>query len=479
MGPRINEMYVEQVLCDATIVFLTSFLNRCRHLYHLHVHNVCIEYYPDLNADDGPANFVPDKHGALKITDHLPSLQTFEYTCDMPLSRNMDTRLPVIRNNIAWQRNSVASRQRKPAPWFNVVRSEDVLKEKVALGGREQVTVVMRGSMRASSLFEEAASKPELWKDVRRLTLIYVPLALSENAIPPTARPRNCERPTGQFFEACVSQLTELNLSTCHFAIGDDCCYLVASTLHNLRSLSLPPCGANLQHSLAWLAHGCKLLESLDVRSVPTVDDTGWCEACKHPLRFTENCLELVHKQTRLRQLTIDESAQIVGLRFLHECRVRKLSICVDNVKCGDFAQCPKLLGRILASNPRLSSLTLVARGATLCPAMAETFWQVQSLRDVCVLTTTSVSTIAVADFLACLECRLPKLVTAHVHYVDPGGAVLASTWMRRRRPDYPSYSGIPVRLSANGVVVYNTPCLGRLCCVDSFTGLVRPRNRS
>ncbi|KAL1473291.1 hypothetical protein MTO96_038773 [Rhipicephalus appendiculatus] len=118
----------------------------------------------------------------------------------------------------------------------------------------------------------------------------------------------------------------------------------------------------------------------------------------------------------------------MIGLSFLRECRVTKLSICVDNVKCGDFAQCPKVLGRLLASNPRLSSLTLVARGATLCPAMAQTLWQVESLRDVSVLTTTSVSTMAVADFLACLECRLPELVTAHVHYVEAGGAVLAST---------------------------------------------------
>ncbi|KAL1445095.1 hypothetical protein MTO96_045208 [Rhipicephalus appendiculatus] len=193
----------------------------------------------------------------------------------MPQSPNKDALLPVIRNNIAWQRNSVASRQRNPTPWFNVVRSEDVLKEKVALGGHEQVTVVMRGSMRAASLFEEAASEQELWKEVRRLTLVHVPLVPNENAIPPTARPRNCKKPTRHFFEACVSQLTELNLSTCHFSIGDDCCYLLASTLHNLRSLSLPPCGANLQHSLSWLAHGCKLLDSLNVRYVPSVNYTG------------------------------------------------------------------------------------------------------------------------------------------------------------------------------------------------------------
>ncbi|KAL1444477.1 hypothetical protein MTO96_029789 [Rhipicephalus appendiculatus] len=340
------------VLCHETVAFLNSFLNRCRHLYHLHVHNVCTEYYPELNADDSSANFVPNKHGALEITDHLPSLQTFEYTCEMPLSPHMDTRLPVIRNNIAWQRKSFASRQRKPAPWFNVVRSEDVLKEKVSLGGREQVTVVMRGNMQVASLFEEAASKPELWKDVTRLALLYVPLALDANPIPPTARPHNGEEPVRQFFEACISRLTELNLSACHFAIGSNCCYLVASTLHVLRSLSLSPCCANLKYSLAWLADGCKLLESLDVRSVPTVDDPGLCEACQPPLVFTASSFEFVHKETRLRRLSIDETAQISNLGFLLECRVEELTLSVDNVKYGDFAQCPTILGRLLASNP-------------------------------------------------------------------------------------------------------------------------------
>ncbi|KAH8028303.1 hypothetical protein HPB51_014959 [Rhipicephalus microplus] len=481
MGPSINEMYVEKVLCEATVVFLNSFLKRCRHLCHLHVHNVCTEYYLELDADDGSANFVPDKRAASSITDHLPTLQTYQCTFEMPLSPNMDSRLPVILYNIAWQWNGVVSQPQEPEPWFNVVRLDDVVNGEVALGGRQQVTLIVRGNMRVASLFEEAASKPESWKDVRRLTVVYVPsLTPNENSIPSSAVPRNSERPMRQFFDASVSRLTELNLSMSHFSIGCDCCHLVASTLHSLRSLSLPPCGANLQRSLAWLAQGCKLLESLDVRSVPTVNDAGCkCEACKRPLRFTASSLKLVHKETRLMQLTIDETAQISNLRFLRECRVARLSISVDNVKCGDFTQCPKVLGRLLASNHRLSSLTLVARGATLRPALAETLSRVKSLRRVCVLTTASVCSMAVVDFLLRLERGLPELLCAHVHYAGEEGVVLARTWLRRRRHDIPGHSSIPVLPSANGVVVYDRPCLSLLCCVDGFTGLVRPRNRS
>ncbi|KAL1445613.1 hypothetical protein MTO96_044919, partial [Rhipicephalus appendiculatus] len=151
MGPCINDMYVDQVLCDETVAFLSSFLKRCRQLYHLHEHNVCVEYYPELNADAGSANFLPDKHGALEVTDHLHSLHAFEYTCKMPLSPSMDTPLPVIRNNIAWQR--------KPAPWFNVVRSEDGLKEgkgcpwrSGASHGRSARQHASRQSLRRSSV---------------------------------------------------------------------------------------------------------------------------------------------------------------------------------------------------------------------------------------------------------------------------------------------------------------------------------------
>lgn len=55
--------------------------------------------------------------------------------------------------------------------------------------------------------------------------------------------------PMKQFFSACVSHIVELNLSANHFTIESDCCSIVASMLSNLRSLALPPCGANHEDS--------------------------------------------------------------------------------------------------------------------------------------------------------------------------------------------------------------------------------------
>ncbi|KAL1427287.1 hypothetical protein MTO96_017576 [Rhipicephalus appendiculatus] len=249
---------------------------------------------------------------------------------------------------------------------------------------------------------------------------LYVELVRSDAS----QAPRDCEKPLKQFFQTCLSQLTELNLSTSHFSVGSDCCHLVASTLHRLRSLSLPPCGANLKYSLAWLARGCKQLECLDVRSVPTVDNAEPCKTCKRPLLFSAGCFAVLHRETRLRRLSIDETAQLINFKFLSECRVVELRMSVDNAKCRDFSQCPKELGRLLALNARLRSLTLVARKAFIDSCLAETFIQVQSLHHLCVLTTTRGGITSTMEFCEKLDSGLPELDTAHVHYVGFWGEV-------------------------------------------------------
>ncbi|KAL1426973.1 hypothetical protein MTO96_003269 [Rhipicephalus appendiculatus] len=477
VGLAVNKMYVELVRSDASVSFLNAFVKRCWRMNHLHIHDVRTDIFVEPSADAVSANFAPDMNGPLEVTDHLRFLTTFNYSCEVQLSPNADSRLAVIRNNIAWQRRKVDAREPKFETAVNVVTMEDAVKQKVSLRGFDQVTVVLRGNVRAAGLFEEASSKPELWKDVTRVTFVYAPHAQNQDSIPPS-RPRDCEKPLKLFFETCLSQLTELNLSTSHFCRGSDCCHLVASTLHQLRSLSLPPCGANLKFSLAWLAHGCKQLECLDVRSVPTMDEPEPCEACKFPLLFSEGCFEVLHRETRLRRLSIDESARVVNFKFLFACRVEELRMTAHNVKGADFAQCPKVLGRLLALNPRLRSLTLLAREATVDSDLAKTLIQVHSLRHVCVLSTARGTAYAAGRFFQVLDRGLPELVTAHVHYVDVDGDVESVTWMRLRRPWCSKVMRDSVWRTEGGVIPLGTHCLGRLCCVDDFTGLVRPRNR-
>ncbi|KAL1421584.1 hypothetical protein MTO96_023019 [Rhipicephalus appendiculatus] len=381
----------------------------------------------------------------------------------------MGTRIPVIRNNIAWQR--------KPSASFNIVRLDDVAKQNVSIRRAEQAVVTVDVNSQGATLLEEATGKPDMWQGMTRLTLVSRPVEPAEAPeSPPTCYVRG--NALGLFFQKCVSQLTELNLSTSHFYVGSDCCLLVASTLRKLRSLTLPPCGANLKNSLGHLALGCQLLESLEIGSISTTNTGAPCEACELPLQFTERCFQLLHEKTRLRQLSIDETAKIPYPMFLLECRVEELRLSVDNVKGGPLAPCSKELGLLLSANPRLSSLTLVARRATLCSCVAATLALIKSVQHLCVLTTKTDTCLAVKDFLLSLEKSLPRLLTAHVHYMNAWGRVQASTWMRLRRPDcYSKWRSGTFRTS-EGLVLYDSPCLNRRCCVDSFTGLVRPRNR-
>ncbi|KAL3205276.1 hypothetical protein MRX96_011174 [Rhipicephalus microplus] len=409
-GPTLNVMYVEYEPSDVTISLMDSFVTRCPRLHHLHVHLVRHVHSGATLIVDCCKNFVPDtKYGPAAIIDNIPSLETFKYTCEMPLSLQMRTRLPVIQNNIYWQR--------KPTPSFNVASLDDVLKQKAVTERFEQLLV--------------------------------------------------------------TAELTELNISTSHFELGTDCSFLVASTLHKLRSLTLPPCGANLKNCLEHLARGCQLLERLEVRSTPTVEWAAPCEACKLPLSFTASCFELLHRETRLRRLSIDETARIQNLTFLIGCRVDEMQLSLDNVDEAELEARRKDLGRLLAANPRLCSLTLRDRTVTLGADLADTLSEVRSLRYLCVITASTNGSYRMAkDFFVVLEDCLPRLQMVHVHHMFQSDYVQCSTWVRQRRPhlslDLPA--GAP--RSPKGVVFYSRPCTRRLCCVDGYTGLVRPRNR-
>ncbi|KAL3198182.1 hypothetical protein MRX96_014522 [Rhipicephalus microplus] len=336
-------MYVEHTRSLVTDSLLNCFLRRCPKIRHLHIHDVRVEDLPRLRVDACSENFVPNESGPVEITRRIPSLETFKYTSERQLSSEVGTRVSVIRNNIAWQR--------KTSPSFNVVRLEDVVKQKASIRLAEQAMVTVDINSQGATLLEEAAHKPHAWQRMRRLTLVSRLVEPAEATSSPTMHVSG--KPLGEFFQKCVSQLTELNLSTSHFSVESDCCFLVASTLLKLRSLTLPPCGVNLKNSLGHLALGCGLLESLEIGSISTADTAASCEACKLPLQFTTRCFELLHEKTRLKRLSIDETTNMPYPTFLLECRVEELRLSVDNVKDGQLADCSEELGALLAANPR------------------------------------------------------------------------------------------------------------------------------
>ncbi|KAH7973636.1 hypothetical protein HPB49_003475 [Dermacentor silvarum] len=467
-GPKINTMYVELVVTQATVFLLDHFLTHCRRLRHLHVHAIRKE----------PPGVPSAEACRQELSKHKRHLETFKYSCEQVLlpsdqqSRieERDERHRAFKPEGAiW--GNIACRF-KPEHSSSLVTFNDIVEQKVILRAVKQAVVVVEADSKATCLFEAAATKPESWKDPTRLSLVLMAPKGMEVPKSPTAH-SGYMNPMKQFFSACVSHIVELNLSAYHFTIESDCCSIVASTLCNLRSLALPPCGANHEDSLKFLARGCRLLEQLDVGS----DAASSCETCQLPLLFSGCCFERLHRRTRLRRLSIDETAKVVNLRFLLMCQVEELRLSVDSADAEELEHCPWTLGQLLYYNPRLTSLTLLASKETLGPRFALTLCMARSLRHLCVLTATPTPDSAAEEFFMILEARLPKLRSLHAHYMSARNTLQALTWIRQWKPDY-SEPTIGKWRSSDGLFLDDSPCLGRQCSVTTFIGLARPRNR-
>ncbi|KAL1416467.1 hypothetical protein MTO96_000746 [Rhipicephalus appendiculatus] len=480
-GPRLRSMYVEVVVTHAAVHLLEVFLPRCSMLRNLQVHAVLRK--PTGASSSSTDTGLSNTH-LLALQNNLRGMQdlkVLKYSCelDLPLDKGAQMeehpephRLYSPEDLI---RYNFSASVEKPEATPNVAWLSDVLTQKKYLRSFEQATVCLEANSEAPSLFVQAAASSEYWNHIKRLTLA---LSTSEKAVSPSHPPEalGCYmNPMRQFFETCVSQITELNLTAFHFGIECDGCNLVASTLPKLRALALPPCG--IACSLQSLADGCALLEHIDVRASSSRYAASACSVCRLPLRFTSRTFELLQKKTRLRRLSIDETAPIRNLMFLADCRVEELRLSLDNVSDENLAECPTELGERLAQNTRLASLTLVARRASLSNRLAKTLWPIQSLHHLCILTMASHARSEADDFFRSLESRMPRLLSAHAHYVCDSENVQRS-WKRQRRGCCCAECDEGLTPSPHGVHLVERPCMGRLCCVDTFIGLVRPRNR-
>ncbi|KAL1444492.1 hypothetical protein MTO96_029804 [Rhipicephalus appendiculatus] len=152
-------------------------------------------------------------------------------------------------------------------------------------------------------------------------------------------------------------------------------------------AVAVTPRGASHASSLEFRAEGYTLLEYLVVRSNPfgdvifVVRGVGDSSAL-HAFPV------LGHSRGKPDRASTRRPKSWT-LTFLVECGVELLRLGVDNVGDEELAQCPVQLGELLAVNPRLTSLTLVASRATLSDCVAQTFTKIQSLRHLGALTTT------------------------------------------------------------------------------------------
>ncbi|KAH6941941.1 hypothetical protein HPB50_024457 [Hyalomma asiaticum] len=467
-GPKLNTMYIELVVTDAAVFLMDHFLAHCRRLRHLHVHAIRKED-PDVPSAEACRR---------ELTKRKRRFETFKYSHEeVPSVRDRRARMQELderrrtfsAEDAIW--GNVDCRF-KPEESTNLFTFADVAERKVILRGLKQAVVVVEADARSTCLFEHAAGQADSWKDIVSLSLALMAPRGFEVPKTPTAH-RGYMNPMMQFFDGCVSRLVELNMTAFHFTKDADCCLVVASTLPNLRSLALPPCGVNQKHSLESLACGCALLEHLDIGSHGALS----CEACQLPLLFSTINIARLHATTKLRRLGIDETARVTDLRFLQLCRVRELRLSVGSENAGELQHCTWSLGELLRFNRQLTSLTLLASKETLGPNLAENLSEASTLQHLCVLTATWTPDSMAEKFFMTLEESLPQLKSAHAHYVSARGTVKALSWMRQCKPPYTEPTVAKWR-SFHGVFLDNSPCLSRQCSVTTFIGLVRPRNR-
>ncbi|KAL3205271.1 hypothetical protein MRX96_011169 [Rhipicephalus microplus] len=481
-GPRLRSMYVEVAVTCANADLLLAFCDRCPVLRNLHVHAV-LDKPPGTSCDA----MSPELHNPafLVLMVNLFSIEdltTLKYSCQqetpLKLAALLEAHEPIrmfsLQDHVRYNFAAVTD---KPKTNVSPVWLSDVVTQNMSLRCFEQATVCLEANIGAPSLFVQATASPECWSHIRGLTLAlsypYKATCASHFAV----MHKGYVEPMRRFFDTCVSKITELNMTAFHFGVDCDGCKLVASALPKLRALALPPCGVFLADSLQSLADGCHLLEHLDVRLSPFRCATSPCTVCQLPLRFAGSSFELLQKRTRLRRLTIDETVKVANLAFLSECRVEELRLSLDGVIDEYLAEFPTELGDRLALNTRLASLTLVACELSLSERVARTLWQVESLRHLCILTAASQTQSAAKDFFESLGSRMPRLLSAHAHYVCDGRNVRSSCIRQWRRHCGMEPSERTWR-AAQGVYLDDKPCRGRLCCVDTFIGLVRPRNR-
>ncbi|KAL1444487.1 hypothetical protein MTO96_029799 [Rhipicephalus appendiculatus] len=349
VGPKLVTMYVEVCVTEKTELLLEQVLPRCGMLRHLHVHAVVKGHPRASSMATCHRVFASSAHAMLERTCGTPNTATFRSSCEQDLSIKLGYRVDEPHELHVWAR------------W---------LSKGIVLQGFQQATVHLDADPQATSLFAEAADKPEYWSDVTRLTLALMKPTATELSSSPTAH-RGYEKPMRRFFRECTSQITELNLSAFHFAMGCNGCDLVASALPNLRALAIPPCAANYADSLESLAVGLRPFGT-PRREVQHLQDH----------RFVLRLLPVSHYYG-----TVD-------------------------------------------------------------------------------------------DFFVGLEDGLPELRMAHVHYVCACEMNRSRSWIRRRRLSDSSEAGVGTSPTAKGLHLYFKPCVGHLCCLDSFIGLVRPRNR-
>ncbi|KAL1480079.1 hypothetical protein MTO96_051339 [Rhipicephalus appendiculatus] len=277
--------------------------------------------------------------------------------------------------------------------------------------------------------------------------------------------------PLRTLLTACTN-LTELNLSFCHFGRQFDWSDVVVSrnTLC-LRAIALPQCALKTAASVERLAAWCPSLHELDVCTRSTRGTyTDTCSSCCSSfVAFNRMSMRALCERTRLQRLTLCDVFRLRCLNFLSKCSALRLRLSwrPDDTFCCTARR----IATWLSGNRHLRVLTLRPRDldlTTLCAELSNA--DLPSLRTLCIILDTTVPPDRVEESLGRLLRRLQSLKIFHAHFVNPEGMEITATWTSRSpacEPDHLQYL-------MSGVLIYDAPC-PRHCRMTTFIGMTKP----
>ncbi|KAL1480080.1 hypothetical protein MTO96_051340 [Rhipicephalus appendiculatus] len=456
---NLRHMYVETSFSFAAYFILLSLFKVCRSLEHLHVHGI------DRSSRSIPLHY-------LLLIVHYLKLTTFAFTSeDAP---NNEEQLGHVDEDdankwwfhverIAYDCGNVFY-WGVPSTKCTCVYVADMATWETLQISVDQIILCVEDKCNVPSQLQRLTEKG-WWSRFRSLTLALPGHGVIRYILPAYITPLRT------LLAACTN-LTELNLSLCHFGRRFDWSDVVVSrNMLCLRAIALPQCALKTAASVERLAALCPMLHELDVctRSTRATYTDTCSSCCSSFVAFNRMSMRALCERTRLQRLTLCDAFRLRCLNFLSKFSALhlRLSWRPDDTFCCTARR----IATWLSGNRHLRVLTLRPRDldlTTLCAELSNA--DLPSLRTLCIILDTTLPPDRVEESLEHLLTKLQSLEIFHVHFVNPEGMEITATWTSRSpacEPDHLQYL-------MSGVLIYDAPC-PRHCRMTTFIGMTKP----
>ncbi|KAL1480078.1 hypothetical protein MTO96_051338 [Rhipicephalus appendiculatus] len=418
---NLRHMYVETSFSLTAYFILFWLHNVSRNLEHLHLH-----------AIDGSIRSIP--HHFVDLIGYHPNLTSFAFTSEgAPNNEQQFRDFDADDAGIRWFRAKRTASACGNVFYWGVTNTTctcvyvaDIANWAELHMSVDQIILCVEDKCNVPAQLKKLAEK-RWWSRFRSLTL-----ALPRPSMPPGhgviryILPAYIT-PLRALLAACTN-LTELNLSLCHFGRRFDWSDVVASrNVLRLRAIALPQCALKTAASVERLAALCPLLHELDVctRSTRATYTDSCPSCCSSFVAFNRMSMRALCERTRLQRLTLCDVFRLRCLNFLSKCSTLRLRLSwrPDDTFCCTARR----IATWLSGNRHLRMLTLRPRDldlTTLCAELSNA--DLPSLRTLCIILDTTLPLDRVQDSLEDLLTSLQSLEIFHAHFVDPEGMQVA-----------------------------------------------------